>query len=166
MSGTDETSAGRDWDARIAELGIPITEPLPQGGLYSGVVIDGTVAYTSGIVAVEGPPWKLAYAGSVGDELDVDTAKESAALAMRCTLANLRGALGGSLNRVERLLRLTGYVRCLPSFTNPPAVMDGASQVLVDIFGADLLPVRTAVGVAALPGGASVELDTIVKLRS
>lgn len=155
-----------DWDARIADLGITITEPLPQGGLYSSVVIDGTVAYTAGVVAVDGPPWKLAYAGSVGDELDIDAAKASAALAMRCSLANLRGALGGSLNRVERVLRLTGYVRCLPSFLQPPAVMDGASQVLADIFGAELLPVRTAIGVSALPGGASVELDTIVKLRS
>jgi enamine deaminase RidA (YjgF/YER057c/UK114 family) len=154
-----------DWDARIAELGITITEPLPQGGLYSSVVIDGTVAYTAGVVAVDGPPWKLAYAGSVGDELDIETAKASAALAMRCSLANLRGALGGSLNRVERFMRLTGYVRCLPSFQQPPAVMDGASQVLLDIFGRDLLPVRTAIGVSALPGGASVELDTIVKLR-
>lgn len=156
----------RSWDARIAELGITITEPLPRGGKYASVVIDGSLAYTSGVVAVEGPPWKLGYAGSVGDDIDVETAAASAALAMRCTLANLKGALGGSLDRIERFVKLTGYVRCRPEFTSPPVVMDGASAVLLDIFGEDLLPVRTAIGVSALPGGASVELDTIVRLRA
>ncbi len=153
------------WDRRAEEAGIVIPPPLPANPLFPGATIDGITAYTSGIVAVEGPPWKMAYAGSVGDDIDVETAKQSAALAMVCTLANLRGALGGSLDRVDRFLKVMGYVRCRPEFTDPPSVINGASEVLARIFGEDRLPARSAIGVAALPGGASVELDAIVRLR-
>lgn len=154
------------WDERAEAAGLVIPPPLPVHPMFPSVAIDGNTAYTSGIVAVEGPPWKLAFAGSVGDELDIETAKQSAALAMLCTLANLKGALGGSLDRVERFVKLMGFVRCKPEFKDPPLVINGASEVLVSIFGSELLPARSAIGVAALPSGASVEIDTIVKLRS
>ena len=154
------------WDERAQAAGFVIPPPLPAHPMFPGVAIDGTTAYTSGIVAVEGPPWKLAYAGSVGDELDVETAKKSAALAMLCTLANLKGALGGSLDRVDRFVKLMGFIRCRPEFRDPPLVMNGASEVLLAIFGADRLPARSAIGVAALPSGASVELDSVVRLHS
>jgi enamine deaminase RidA (YjgF/YER057c/UK114 family) len=154
-----------EWESRIAELGVAIPDPLPAGGLFTSVVIDGSIAYCSGIVAVEGPPLKLAYAGCVGDDLSIDEGKRSARGAMISTLGNLRGALG-TLDRVERFLRLTGYVRAVPGFDKTPAVVDGASEVLVEIFGKELLSARTAIGVSALPGGASVEIDAIVKLSS
>jgi len=153
------------WEARIGELGIELLGTLPAGGLYTAVVVDGNIAYTSGIVAVEGPPLHLVYPGCVGDDLDLEQAKLSARGAFLSTLGNLRGALG-SLDRVDRFLKMAGYVRAVPGFDRTPAVMDGASELLRDIFGADLLPARTAVGVSALPGGASVEIDTIVRLRS
>lgn len=154
------------WDERAAQAGLEIPPALPVHPLFPSVAFDGTTAYTSGIVAVEGPPWKLAYAGLVGDEIDVETAKKSAALAMMCTLANLKGALGGSLDRVDRFVKLMGFVRCRPDFGDPPLVINGASEVLSSIFGADRLPARSAIGVASLPSGASVELDTVVRLRS
>ena len=154
------------WDERAAEAGIEIPPPLPANPLFPGATIDGLTAYTSGIVAVEGPPWKMAYAGSVGDELSIEDAQQSAALAMRCTLANLKGALGDSLDRVDRFLKLMGYVRCRPDFGDAPQVINGASEVLAAIFGTDRLPARSAIGVAALPAGASVEIDAVVKLRS
>lgn len=154
------------WDERAEAAGLVIPPPLPIHPMFPSVAIDGTTAYTSGIVAVEGPPWKMAFAGSVGDELDIETAKQSAALAMLCTLANLKGALGGSLDRIERFVKLMGFVRCKPEFKDPPLVINGASEVLLSIFGSELLPARSAIGVAALPSGASVEIDTIVKLRS
>jgi len=153
------------WDDRADELGIVLPEPLPAGGLYSSVVIDGDLAFTAGTVAVEGPPLKLAYAGTLGGDLSVEDGKLSARGAMLSTLGNLRGFLGGSLDRVERVVRLVGYVRATPDFTGPPAVLDGASELLRDLFGAELLPARTAIGVAALPGGASVEVDAVVRLR-
>ncbi len=153
------------WDERAAAAGIEIPPPLPANPLFPGAVIDGTIAYTSGIVAVEGPPWKMAYAGSVGDDVDVETGKESAALAMVCTLANLRGALDGSLDRVDRFLKIMGFVRCRPEFTDMPQVVNGASEVLKAVFGEDRLPARSAIGVASLPAGASVEIDAVVRLR-
>ncbi len=153
-----------DIDARAAVLGLAIPDPLPAGGLYTSVVIEGALAYASGTVAVEGPPLKLAFAGRLGDDLSLEDGKLSARGAMLSTLGNLKGALG-SLSRIERFVRLTGYVRATPEFTGAPAVMDGASELLRDLFGAALLPARSAIGVAALPGGASVELDAIVKLR-
>ena len=97
---------------------------------------------TSGIVAVEGPPWKMVYAGSVGDEISIEDAQKSAALAMCCTLANLKGALGGSLDRVDRFVKLMGFVRCRPDFMQAPTVINGASEVLLEIFGQDRLPAR------------------------
>ena len=155
-----------NWDERAAEAGIVIPEPLPDQPLFPGAVVDGSTVYTSGIVAVEGPPWKMAYAGSVGDELSIEDAQKSAALAMGCTRANLKGALGGSLNRVDRFVKLMGFVRCRPDFMAAPTVINGASEVLLAIFGQDRLPARSAIGVAALPGGASVEIDAVVRLRS
>ena len=154
-----------DFDERAAELGITIPDPLPAGGLYSSVVIDGDLAYSAGTVAVEGPPLKLAFAGCLGDDLNVEDGQLSARGAMLSTLGNLRGALG-DLSRIERFVKLVGYVRATPDFTGPPAVMDGASSLLRDLFGEELLPARTAIGVSSLPGGASVEVDAIVKLRS
>lgn len=154
-----------EWESRIAELGLNIPDPLPAGGLFTSVVVDGTIAYCSGIVAVEGPPLRLAYAGCVGDDLSVDDGKLSARGAMLSTLGNVRGAIG-TLDRIERFLRLTGYVRAIPGFDKTPAVIDGASELLVEIFGKDLLSARTAIGVSALPGGASVEIDAIVKLTA
>lgn len=154
-----------EWESRIAELGLNIPDPLPAGGLFTSVVLDDTIAYCSGIVAVEGPPLRLAYAGCVGDDLSVDDGKLSARGAMLSTLGNVRGAIG-TLDHIERFLRLTGYVRAIPGFDKTPAVIDGASELLVEIFGKDLLSARTAIGVSALPGGASVEIDAIVKLTA
>lgn len=154
-----------DWEKRIADLGIVIPDPLPAGGLYAPVVIDGDTAWTSGIVAIDpGPPIRLAHPGRLGADLSLEEGQKSARGAMISTLANLRGALG-DLNRIERFLKVTGFVRADPDFKELPKVLDGASQLLVDIFGDELRSARTTVGVAALPGGASVELDTVVRLR-
>ena len=152
-------------EKRLSELGVTVPDPLPAGGLYTSIVIDGDVVYTSGVVAVEGPPLRLAYAGRLGDDLSLDDGRASARGALLSIIGNLKGALG-DLDRVERFLRLVGYVRATPEFTDAPKVMDGASELLRDVWGADVLPARTAVGVAALPGGASVEVDAVVKLRS
>jgi enamine deaminase RidA (YjgF/YER057c/UK114 family) len=150
-----------DWERRIAELGVTLMDPLPAGGLYKSVVISGDEAYTAGVVAVEGPPLKLAFPGCLGDDLDIEQGQQSARQAFISLLSNLRGALG-TLDRIERFLKLTGYVRSAPSFQQMPKVMDGASQLLIDIFGEPCA--RTAIGVSALPGGASVEIDAIVRL--
>lgn len=154
-----------NWEARAGAAGLVIPDALPAHPFFPSVCVDGDLAYTSGIVAVEGPPWKMVYAGSVGDELDVEDAQKSAAQAMLNTLGNLRGALGGTLDRVERFVKFTGFVRCRPDFGDMPLVVNGASEVLRSIFGDALLPARSAIGVAALPSKASVEIEAVVRLR-
>src|ERR1700730_5365547 len=97
-----------DIEKRIADLGIQVPDPLPAGGLYTSVVIDGKVAYTSGIVGIDvGPPIALAYPGVVGDDLSIDDGQASARGAFISTLANLRGALG-DLGEIERFMKVTG----------------------------------------------------------
>jgi enamine deaminase RidA (YjgF/YER057c/UK114 family) len=152
-------------ERKLEELGIKIPGPLGSGGLYTSVVIDGDIAYTSGVVAVDlGPPPKLAHPGLVGGDLGVEEGQASARGAMISTLANLRGVLG-DLDRIDRFLKITGYVRAAPDFFDLPKVLDGASQLVIDLMGDDRRSARTTVGVAALPGGASVELDTVVRIR-
>ncbi|HRE00559.1 MAG TPA: RidA family protein [Ilumatobacteraceae bacterium] len=150
-----------DWEHRLEELGIQLRDPLPAGGLYTSVVVVDGFAYTSGTVGVDGPPWRLAHPGCLGDDLDLETGQSSARKAMISLLGNLRGGIG-TLDRVERFVKITGFVRAVPAFTDVPKVMDGASQLLVDIFGQPCA--RSAIGVSALPGGASVEIDSVVKL--
>lgn len=150
-----------DHERRIQELGIQLRDPLPAGGLYTSVVVVDGLAYTSGTVAVEGPPLRLAHAGCLGEDLDLEEGQLSARLAFISLLSNLRGTIG-SLDRVHRFIKLTGYIRAAPSFTQTPKVMDGASQLMIDIFGEPCA--RSAVGVSALPGGASVEIDSVVQL--
>lgn len=159
MSGGDGTP-----ESRLAAAGIELREPLSPGALYSAVVVDAGLAYVSGTVAVAGPPWTLDYPGRLGDDLELEDGRRSAASAIVTTLSNLRGALG-DLNRVDRFVKLVGYVRCTPDFGQTPAVIDGASEVLAIAFGADSVPARSAIGVASLPYGASVEVEAIVRLR-
>jgi enamine deaminase RidA (YjgF/YER057c/UK114 family) len=151
-------------EAIAAALGLEIGPPVPPIGRYSAVAIAGDVAYTSGVVALKAPDWALEYGGRFGDDLDAAGARLAARGAMLCTLANLRGALG-SLDRVERFLRITGYVQTVPAVLGLPGVLDGASELAEQLFGADWRPARSAIGVYALPGGASVELECTVLLR-
>ena len=153
------------WEQRVRELGLVIGEPIPPVGNYAAIVIHGGLAHTSGIVALDGPPWHLAHPGRLGDDLSIDEGRAAAAGAMVAMLRNLRGALG-SLDRIERFVKLVGYVRCTPEFDMLSAVLEGASGVLLDLFGAELLPARSAIGVLSLPGGASVELEAVVSVTS
>jgi enamine deaminase RidA (YjgF/YER057c/UK114 family) len=152
-------------EERIAELGIEIPPATGlTGGLYTPVVIAGDFAFTSGSIAIDpGPPRRLGYPGALGGDLSIEDGRASARGAMIVTLANLRAALG-DLNRVKRFVKVTGFVRSTPDFKEMPKVVDGASELLIDIFGDDLRSARSAIGVAALPGGASVEIEAIVHI--
>jgi enamine deaminase RidA (YjgF/YER057c/UK114 family) len=148
---------------RAAACGLTIPAAPPPIGLYAPVAVHGITAYTSGVVGLIGPPWEVVLPGEVGTDLTLDEAQESARAAMLTTLANLAAA--GLGERVERVVRLTGYIRCAASFGRAPTALDGASRVLADLFGEHLLPARTALPVPMLPGGASVEIETVVALR-
>ncbi|MGJ8534394.1 MAG: RidA family protein [Alphaproteobacteria bacterium] len=102
------------------------------------------------------------YKGKVGDAVDLAAAQDGARICALNLLAALREALGHDLNRVKSCLRLGGFVHCAPDFLAVPHVINGASDLFHDLFGPDIgAHARTAVGVAQLPRGASVEVDAI-----
>jgi enamine deaminase RidA (YjgF/YER057c/UK114 family) len=148
---------------RLKELGLDLPAPRPPAGAYAPVVVDADVAYVSGVVAIENG--EIAYAGILGVDLTVEDGKRSSRGACLRSLGALSHALDG-LERVERIVKVVGYVRATPTFTDLPAVLDGASELLIDVFGEIGRSARTTVGVAALPRGASVEIEMIVRLRS
>jgi enamine deaminase RidA (YjgF/YER057c/UK114 family) len=147
---------------RLGELGLELPQPRPAGGAYSPVVIDRGLAYVSGLIAIEDD--RAVYTGILGQGLDIEDGQKSARVACLRSLGTLAQAIGG-LDQVQRIIKVTGYVRADPSFTDLPKVLDGASILLIDLFGEAGRSARTTVGVAALPRGASVEVDMVVRLR-
>ena len=150
------------FDARVTELGYTLHGPhKPHDPLDAVVVWDG-IARTSGTLPrIDG---KLTCIGVLGDTVTVDEGYEAAAVCALNALCLLRDELG-TLDRIERILTVTGYVASAPGFDQQPAVMDGASKILVDVFGDAGRHTRSAVGVAALPRGGAVEIEVIAALR-
>jgi enamine deaminase RidA (YjgF/YER057c/UK114 family) len=136
--------------------------PSAAGGLYCPVVVHAGVAYVSGQLPRLNN--ELQFAGRVGREIDLSTAQDAAELCALQCLAALEKALG-SLDRVERLLKLTGYVACVEEFTQQPMVIDAASAILLKTLGERGAHARAAVGVAALPRGACVEVELMAAVR-
>lgn len=145
--------------ARLAELGLELHGPHPPHDPLDAVVVHGGVARTSGqLPRIAG---ELTCTGTLGTTVSVEEGRAAAAVCVLNALAVLEEALG-SLDRVERVLWLTGYVASAPDFHQQPGVVDGASQVLFDVFGATGRHTRSAIGVAALPRGGAVELEMAV----
>ena|SRR6202163_4529185 len=147
---------------RLASLGLTLHGPHPPHDPLDAVVVHGDVARTSGqLPRIAG---ELTCVGTLG--LDV-TVAEGAAAAEVCALnalAVLEQTLG-SLDRVARVLTVTGYVASTPDFHDQPAVVDGASRLLHRVFGEDGRHTRSALGVAALPRGGAVEIEVTVAVR-
>jgi len=145
--------------ARLAELGLTLHGPHPPHDPLDAVVVHGGIARTSGqLPRIEG---ELTCLGRLGEDVTVDEGREAAAVCALNALAVLEVALG-SLDRVERVLTVTGYVSSAPDFHEQPAVVDGASRVLADVFGHAGRHTRSAVGVAALPRDGAVEIEVTV----
>ena len=145
------------WDARVKALGLVLHGPHPPHDPLDAVVIWDGIARTSGqLPRIDG---ELTCVGVVGLDVSVDDARAAAAVCALNALSVLRVALGGSLDRVARILSVTGYVASAPGFAEQPTVIDGASRVLVDIFGEAGRHTRSAIGVAALPRGGAVEIE-------
>jgi enamine deaminase RidA (YjgF/YER057c/UK114 family) len=149
--------------ARLEELGLRLHGPHPPHDPLDAVVVHGDVARTSGqLPRVDG---ELICVGRLGDTVSVDEGTEAAKVCALNALAVLEVALG-SLDRIERVLTVTGFVACTPEFHQQPAVIDGASRVLADIFGEAGRHSRSAIGVASLPRGGAVEIEVTVALRA
>ena len=149
---------------RLTELGLALPEPIPVHGRYRPVVVHGDVAYTSGLMAIAGPPLRIDYPGRVGDDLTIDEGKQSARGALLQTLSHLVAELG-DLDRIHSFLHVRGYVCATAEFDKVHHVVGAANALVGELFGDGALASRTAVGVATLPERASVVLDTVVALR-
>lgn len=148
--------------ARLEELGLRLHGPHPPHDPLDAVVIHGGTARTSGqLPRIDG---ELTCIGRLGDTVSVEDGTAAAAVCALNALAVLEVALG-SLDRVERVLTVTGYVASTPDFHQQPAVIDGASRVLADVLGDAGRHTRSAVGVAALPRGGAVEIEVTVAVR-
>ena len=151
-------------DEKLESLGYPLDRVPKPGAIYKPVVIDGTTVYVSGCVPFDGHG-NLASKGKVISQVSLAEAQKAAALCAANVLRLVRQDLG-SLERVERMLRVTGYVNSDPDFTDQHLVINGASQLFVDVFGAEAgIHARSAVGMAQLPLGSSVEVEAILRLR-
>jgi enamine deaminase RidA (YjgF/YER057c/UK114 family) len=150
-------------DQKLEAMGYPLDRVPKVGAIYQPVVIDGTTVYCAGCVPMDGDV--LTLKGKVPSQSNLADAQKAAALCTANVLRNVRRAVG-SLDRIDRILRLMGYVNSDPDYTEQHLVINGASQLLVDLFGEKGLHARTAVGMAALPLGCSVEVDMILKLKS
>jgi len=148
----------------LAELNITLPEVAAPVATYVPAVISGRRVYTSGqLPFVDGVMPKT---GKVGEGPGLVAPEAAAGYARQCALNALAAvkALVGSLDRVARVVKVTGFVASDPSFTGQPAVINGASQVLSDIFGEAGVHARSAVGVAVLPLDAPVEVEIIIDL--
>jgi enamine deaminase RidA (YjgF/YER057c/UK114 family) len=145
----------------VAELGLTLPGPHPPHDPLDAVVIHGGTARTSGqLPRIDGV---LTCTGTLGMDVSVEEGTAAARVCALNALAVLRQSLG-TLDRIERVLTVTGYVASARGFEEQPAVIDGASAVLFEIFGEAGRHTRSAVGVAALPRGGAVEIELTVAL--
>jgi enamine deaminase RidA (YjgF/YER057c/UK114 family) len=146
---------------RLAELGIAIPEVVPPVAAYVPAVVTGRYVYTSGQLPMR--DGAMIAEGLVGADVDPDTAKECA---RQCAINALAAAQSviGSLDRVTRVVKVVGFVASAPGFTGQPAVINGASEVLLEIFGDAGRHARSAVGVAGLPINAPVEVEMVLEV--
>jgi enamine deaminase RidA (YjgF/YER057c/UK114 family) len=144
------------------ELGIVLPDlPQPVGNFVTGVAQDGLVYFSGqGPVMEDG---RLAT-GKLGSEVSAEQGYERARRTGMVLLAAMKRTLG-SLDRVERIVKIFGMVNAAPDFTDHPAVINGCSDLLVEVFGEAGRHARSAVGMGSLPGGISVEIEAVVAVR-
>jgi enamine deaminase RidA (YjgF/YER057c/UK114 family) len=147
---------------RLAELGLELPAPPRPVASYVPVIVSGNLAFVSGQIAiVDGT---LLASGRVGEELDVDAGARAARRCVLQALAALNAELG-SLDRIRRIVKLSVFVRGAPGFAEQPAVANGASDLLIEVFGEAGRHARAAVGVAELPLGAPVEVELVAEVE-
>lgn len=149
-------------ESKLKELGITLPMAPKPVANYVPAVRAGELLFTSGVLPMK--EGKLAYEGKLGKELTVEQGQEAARLAVLNALAVVKQELG-NLEEVLRVVRLTGHVASAPGFVQQPAVLNGASDLLVAIFGKAGRHTRAALGAAELPLNSPIELELIVQIR-
>ena len=153
----------RNPQARMQELGLELPQVPRPGGSYVPAVRTGNLVFTSGQVSFE--DGEIHVTGKVGDAVSPEEAQHAARLCALNALAAAASEAGG-LDRISRIIKVVGYVASAPGFNGQPQVVNGASDLLGEIFGENGHHARSAVGVVELPLGVPVEIEMIVELVS
>ena len=147
---------------RLRQLGIDLPQAAAPVANYVPFTISGNLVIVSGQLCV----WngERRFVGKLGAGVSIADGQQAARLCALNVLAHLQVACGGDLDRVRRVLRLGGFVNCTPEFTEMPQVVNGASDLMVEIFGDAGRHARAAVGVSSLPGGVAVEVEAVAEI--
>lgn len=149
-------------DARLKELNITLPEAPTPAANYVPFVRSGNLLFIAGQIPMEGG--KPQFIGKLGREFKIEDGQKAARLCALNVIAQARAALGGDLDKVKRCVRVGGFVNSMPDFGDHPQVINGASDVIVQIFGDAGKHARAAVGVAALPRGVATEVEAIFEV--
>ncbi|MCJ8151808.1 RidA family protein [Shinella sedimenti] len=153
-----------DVSARLSELGIVLPSIAPASGNYISHRLVGSLLFLSGqIPRIDGVEH---YVGVVGRDISPEDGYRAARLCALNLVARAEVALDGNLDRILACVQLRGFVNAVPDFAGHPAVIDGASDLLVEIFGEKGRHVRTALGAGSLPRGSSVEVDAVFEVET
>ena len=149
---------------RLKELGIELPVAAAPAANYLPYTLSGNTLYISGQLPMEAG--KVAVTGLVGSDVDVATAQRAAELCAINILAQAKAALGGDLGKIRRVLKLNGFIASAPGFIEQHLVMNGASNLVANVMGEPGKHARAAVGMAALPFNAAVEVDAILEVEA
>ena len=150
-------------EERLKELAIEITTPPSPAGSYIPVVTTGNLAFVSGQIPMK--EGNVVFEGKVPNVQSLDSAREAAKICIINALAQLKANLG-SLDKITKIVRISGFVNSAPDFVEQPKVINAASDLLIDIFGDMAKHSRIAVGVASLPLNSTVEIDMVVEFSN
>ncbi|MEL6476411.1 MAG: RidA family protein [Pseudomonadota bacterium] len=149
-------------DAKLKELGIELPDAPAPAANYVPAVLSGNMLYISGQIPVK--DGAMVATGHLGGDVTVEQGQAAARQCAINILAQVKTALEGDLERIVRCVKLTGFVSCTPEFTQHPQVINGASDLMVEVLGDRGRHARAAVGMAALPLGVAVEVDAIFEV--
>jgi len=146
-------------EARLTELNIVLPQPPAPAGAYVPYVVSGSLVFVAGQIPFE--DGEIRGKGKVGADFSIEEGQAFARICALNAIAQLKSACDGDLDRVRRCVRLGGFVACGSDFTDHPAVINGASNVVVEIFGDAGIHARAATGATSLPLGVAVELESV-----
>ena len=153
----------KHFEARLKELGLSLPEIPPAAGAYVPAVQSGNLIFCSG----QGPykNGAFAYIGKVGDNLSLEDGYQAARIAVLNCLAEICSLIG-SLNKIKRVVQIRGFVNSAPEFHDQPKVVNGASELVLDIFGNAGKHARSALGTSNLPMNIPVEIEMVVEIET
>jgi enamine deaminase RidA (YjgF/YER057c/UK114 family) len=148
-------------EEKLASLNIILPSPPKPAGAYVPVVITGKLVFVSGQIPIK--DGKVAYLGKVTKDISIEEAQKAAKLCIINALAQIKNEIG-SLDKILKIVRVSGFVNSTPEFTEQPKIINAASDLLFEIFGVKGQHSRIAIGVASLPLNSCVEIDVIAEM--